>query len=141
MADPTLYNGTTTITFKLIEQFTPTLKTSNMEILPLPEGEGQISVDIGAKGIQYTLKWLLVDDDPLGVTAWGKWENWEAMFFEEGTKEWQVRVQFDKPDGTGTKTIQGKLLQVIPDVVMGRDVQDLAGTMVISWDNNPDSQH
>lgn len=130
MAKPTIYNGTTTVTFDSFDKFEQKLISEGIAPLSFQKSRGSMAYDPGFKIRYFTFWWVFKDDPSPPDYAYDKLEKLEAFWKAEGTKEYQAKVTWDRPDGIASLEVQGKILDIIPDpITYGKNLSNVTGKM------------
>ena len=140
MADPTVEDGTNTLTFKTFEVASIRFKNEKAAIVQYPYGEGQEVIDVGMRSKFYTFGFILKKNGSRSTfgtgTAYEQLEDFETLFeTSESTNEYHRKVTYIKPDSTDTETLYGKILSITADVVAGEDEVTVNGNFDFAIDD------
>ncbi len=146
MTTALITDGTNIVNFDNFRVMDIIFQTTNLQVIPAPEigGQtgGQLIAGIGQKAKKYIFHWRLnndanVRDDPANnVYAFDKFEHLETIWDTyDATSKYQRKVTFEKPDGVGTQTVEGKVDLINTTFVAGSHEDHLIGTLQLHVDN------
>jgi hypothetical protein len=110
-----IYDGFTAINFDGFELITPRWQSTRLFKAEKQFGGGQDVKDGGSKSEVWVFEFWLKADTGYPTTAntksaYQKWEDFKKMLKTPSrTYGYQRKVGFDKPDGSGVKTLNGKV--------------------------------
>ena len=126
-----MYNGTSTFTWDSFDKVEEKLITEKVGPLSFQQSQGSFAFDPGFRIRYFTFWWVLKDDDPTPTFAYDKWLTCTTHWKAAGTKAYQNKITYDRPDGqTPVLVVQGKILDIITDpITYGKNFNNLTGKM------------
>lgn len=119
MVTASMYDGFRTIDFNGFDEVLPTWQSTKLFKGEKIGGAGQEIKDGGTRSERYIFEFTLKTDSdyPTGVNSQSAYQKWEDLQFMLNTASkkygYQRKITFEKPDTSGTESINGKVTKPV----------------------------